>query len=531
MKIRTLDNLLKKFFLWFSNDRFKIFMFAIIFGFGANILVITANIVFADTIVFTDYYIANVWDLSLGRWGLYYADHLRFGLSSSVVSTILALIYLSFSAILIIDLLKIKGKVSKFLTAGLLVTAPFLFETLFSSFCSSEYLLAFLLSVIAVYIVYNSKKYVISTTIASLLLAISLGLYQAYIGVASALCVFIPVIYLLRNEYDKKYVFKKFLQSLVMGILAIVFYVIILNIILALWNVSLESYSGANEIGLKNFLMLPELIINAYRSFYQYFFTDVIMKNDIYNREWVHLILSLLTAISIILILFQNKKLNWQSRLFIIFCLLISPIAVCLVELIAPERDISLLMAAPLMIVYIFTLSIIEFKETTNTKAILNWGIIICCVFVFISNFVMSNASYMAVRVNKDKTVTAITRVMNIIWDNEEYTPDMPIMFAGNGESGYLGQRTNGMFNLATGHTAESPLVWGSNVDNCNTGWQKLINYYLGYKINVVDYETHMKILDTEEFAEMPIFPSKDAVQIINEVMVVKFENDSSRVR
>lgn len=531
MKIKTLDNLLKKFSLWFSNERCKIFMFAFIFGFMANILVITANIVFADTIVFTDYYIANVWDLSLGRWALYYVDHLRFGLSSPVVSTILSLIYLAFSSILIIDLLKIKGKFSKYLTSGLFVTAPFLFETLFSPFCSSEYLLAFLLAVFAVYIIYNSKKYIIPTIMASLLLSISLGLYQVYIGVASALCIFIPVVYLLKNEYDKKYVFKKFLQSLVMGVLAIVFYEIILNVILDIWNVSLESYSGANEIGLKNFLMLPELIVNAYRSFYQYFFTDVIMKNDIYNRNWIHLILCLLTIISIVIILFKNKKLDWQSRLFIVFCLLISPIAVCLLELIAPERDISLLMAAPLMIVYIFILSIIEFKEMTNIKALLNWGIIICCVFVFISNFVMSNASYMAVRVNKEKTVTAITRVMNIIWNNEEYTQDMPIMFAGNGESGYLGQRTNGMFSLATGHTVESPLVWGSNVDNCNTGWQKLINYYLGYKINVVDYETHMEILDTEEFSKMPIFPCKDAVQIIDGVMVVKFENDSSRIR
>ncbi len=530
MKILTLDKLMNRFLKWFS-DKKNIFVFTIIFGFIANILVIIADLLFADSIVFTDYYIANVWDLSLGRWALHYVDHLRFGLSSAVVSSLLALIYLSFIVILVIDLFKIKSKLSKYLVSGLFVTAPFFFETLFSTFCSSEFILACLLAVAAVYIIYNSKKYVVPTIIASLLLAISLGLYQAYIGVASALCIFIPVIYLLKNEYDKKYVFKKFLQSLIMGVLAIVFYEIILNIILALWNVSLESYSGANEIGLKNFLMLPELIVNAYRSFYQYFFTDVIMKNDIYNREWVHLILCLLTAASIILVLFQNKKLDWQSRLFIIFCLLISPIAVCLVELIAPERDISLLMAAPLMIIYIFTLSIIEFKEMTNTKALLNWGIIICCVFVFISNFVMSNASYMAVRVNKEKTITAITRVMNIIWDNEEYTSDMPIMFAGNGENSYLGQRTNGMFNLATGHTVESPLVWGSNVDNCNTGWQKLINYYLGYKINVVDYETHMEILDTEEFAEMPIFPSKDAVQIINGVMVVKFENNSSRVR
>ena len=530
MKILKLDKLIVKFLKWFDTKK-NIFIFTFVFGFIANILVITADLLFADSIVFTDYYISNVWDLSLGRWALRYSDYMRFGLSSSVVSSLLALLYLSIIVILVIDLFKIKSKLSKYLVAGLFVTAPFLFETLFSTFCSSEFILACLLAVSAVYIIYNSKKDITSTLIAALLLAISLGLYQAYIGVASALCIFIPVIYLLKNEYDKKFIFKKFIQSLIMGVLSIILYEIILNIILALWNVSLESYSGANEIGFKNFLMLPELIVNAYRSFYQYFFTDVIMKNDIYNREWIHLILFLLTIILIILMLLQNKKLDWQSRLFIIFCLLISPIAVCLVELIAPERDIALLMAAPLMIVYIFTLSIAEFdKDFNKTKSLINCGIFICCVVVFISNLVMSNASYMAVRVNKEKTLTAINRVMNLIWDNEEYTQDMPIMFAGNGENGYLAQRTNGMFYLATGRTVESPLIWGSNVNNCNTGWQKLINYYLGYKINVVDYEMHIEIMDTQEFAEMPIFPSKDSVQVINGIMTVKFDENSSRI-
>ncbi len=531
MKILTIDKLISKFLKWFS-DKKNIFVFTIIFGFISNILVITADILFADSIVFTDYYISNIWDLSLGRWALRYADYLRYGLSSSIISSFLALLYLSLIAILVIDLFKIKSKVSEYLVSGLLVTAPFLFETLFSTFCSSEFILACLLAVLSVYIIYISKKYIVSTLLASMLLATSLGLYQAYIGVASALCIFIPVIYLLKNEYDKTFIFKKFLQSLIMGVLSIIFYEIILNITLALWNVSLESYSGANEIGLKNFLMLPKLIVNAYKSFYQYFFTDEIMKNSIYNRNLIHLILFLLTAISIILMLFQNKKLDWQSRLFIIFCLLISPIAVCLVELIAPERDIALLMAAPLMIVYIFTLSIAEFdKDFNNVKSLLNWGIFICCAVVFMSNLVMSNASYMAARVNKEKTLTAINRVMNLIWDNKEYTPDMPIMFAGNGENGYLAQRTNGMFYLATGRTVESPLVWGSNVNNCNTGWQKLINYYLGYKINVVDYETHIEIMDTQKFAEMPVFPSKDSVQVVNGIMTVKFDENSSRIK
>ncbi len=527
MKIIQFNDLFNKLEKWFDKDKRRLALFVIIFGFMVNILVITANIVFADSIVFTDHYVANVWDLSLGRWALHYFEGLRFGLSSSVVSTILSLIYLSVIIVMLIDLFKVKNKFFQYLFASISVVAPFFYETMFSVFCSSEFLMACLLATTSVFIIYNFKEKLINVLLASLALAVSLGLYQAHIGIATTLSILLPIVYLLKNEMDFKNVIKKFFLCLAMGILGVIFYEIILNIILHIWGVSLISYSGANEIGLKNLLMLPTLIVNSYQSFYNYFFTNNIINNLIYNRHIMHLILFLVLISAIVLLIWKNKKLNFKSIIFIIFCLIVSPICFGIVELIAPERDINQLMSSSFIIFYLFVLTLIDFKKFDNLKTIVNWvGVITCCA-VFLTYFVMSNASFMAVRITKEKTINNISRIMDLILSNENYSIDMPVMFIGNGYSdvGYFKQSTNAVFNYSSGHTAESPLIWGGNVDNCNTGWQKLINYYLGTRIEVVDYETHMKILNTDEYKEMNVYPKQNSLKIIDGVMVVKLDD------
>ena len=95
MKICTFDDLLKKFCQWFNEDKRKLAIFTILFGFIINILLITGDIIGTDAIVFTETYIATPWDLSLGRFALRYADILRFGICSSVVMTLLCLIFMS----------------------------------------------------------------------------------------------------------------------------------------------------------------------------------------------------------------------------------------------------------------------------------------------------------------------------------------------------------------------------------------------------------------------------------------------------
>ena len=534
MKFCGFENLFNKICKWFNEDRRKITIFTILFGFMINILLITADIIGTDAVVFTETYVATPWDLSLGRFALYYSDILRFGISSSVIMTLLSLIYMAFLVNIVIELFNIKNTFSKYLFCAIAVSCPFFYETLFSTFCSAEYILSCLLASMAVYIVYKWKNNFKNIILASLFLAFSLGLYQSHLAVATSLCILLPLNYILKNEYDFKYILKKLVLSLLMGILGVILYEVILNIILNVTNVSLASYSGANEIGIKNLLLLPTLIKNAYLSFIYYFFNDNIVNNRIYYRNYLHMFCFIILALAVVIHIYEllrsNKKINWYEIILIIICILITPICFSIVELIAPDRDLSQLMASGFLMFYIFLLSMIEFKKENNLKNILNFSGILMTFAVFFTLIVMANATYMAVRITKNKMVTQSERIMDIILSDENYNLDMPIMFAGNGESdtGFIKQRTNGIYNYASGFTAISPLVWSDKFDNCNRGWRNFINYYLGISIKTVDHDKHLEILNNNEFKVMPVYPVKGSIKIIDNVMVVKLDAKSS---
>lgn len=522
IKLLSPEEIIKKIGAKISKDNRFIFLYTIIAGFIANIIVITNNILFTDAIVFTEVYISAEWDITLGRWLLRYINLVKYGVVSSVVSTIFALVFIAISVLLICDLFKIKNKSSKILISSLLVVSPCFSETLFSVFCSAEYSLAFLLASLSVFTVYKMHNKYWAIILGAVALACSLGLYQPYIGVTCGLCVLVPLAHLLANNTRPMDELKFIIRSLLMGILGILLYEIIVHIVLNCWNLTMASYSGANEIGIKTILEIPYHLKDALVSFYKYFFTNGIINNLIYNRHKLNVVFFLILAISMILLFIKCKyKNNILFYIEIIMCTALIPIAFGIMEIIATERDINQLMCAPYILIFIMSFAIIE-----RLGSDFNFGKIVCWILLFIniitvnSYFVMANASAMSARINTEKVYQAATRIIERIESNEEYEIGMPIMFVGNPVEPYF-SKTNKVYEYASGNTPNSPLGWAGS-DNTNKAWHNFIHYYLGINLNMVSLEQYDEIIVTDEFKDMKTFPSKDCIKVIDGVMVIK---------
>jgi hypothetical protein len=524
-KIKSPEEILNKIKKWFDKDKLKYFLITFIFGFLCNILVITNNIVYADTIINNEIRIADSWELSIGRWMLPFLGYSRFGIVSSVVSSFMALLFLSIAVILLIDLFKIKSKLSKFFICIIFSVAPFFYEILFSSFCSSEFLLGFLFSILSVYFLYNVKNIYISTIFGSMCFAISLAIYQAFMGVTCGLCAVISLVKLLRDKEEPKIVLKKLIQSLIMGILGLFLYEGILNILLLITNTSLSSYSGANDIGLKTLLNIPALIKDSFISFYRYFFNNGIINNTAYLRNYVNIFLFLILFITMGSLYLKNKNKNKPLFIIeIIFLIILIPVTTSIVELLASKRDINQLMCAPYMIIFIFIYSLLESNFNNSLKNILLWLYTLIMVFTFQSYFVMANASYIADRIITDQTLSATNRIVDKIESNKQYKDGMKIMFAGDASSDYF-KHNNKIFKLSSGLAAQTPLMW-HDVWNCSRGWHDLIQYYIGIDFNMVSYDDYMQIIINKDFQDMEEYPSNSSIKVINGVMVVKILND-----
>ncbi len=497
-------------------------MFTFIIGFIANILVITGDILFPDSYLLTEFYISNIWDLSLGRWFLRFIDYTRFGLSSPLVSTTFALLALSFSSILISDLFKIKNKVNKYIISLLLVVSPFFTETLFSVFCSFEFTVSFLLSILSVYFLYKIDNKVFRIILSAICLTLSLGLYQAYLGVTCGLCLLVPIVLLLKKEINTKELIQKIIESLIMGIISILLYEGILHILLALSHVSMADYSGANEIGLKTILNIPTLLKDAYTSFANYYLNNEIINNLIYRRNYLNIIILVISILLIIKLVKNNFRKNKSLVIFeIIIMFLLLPLALGIIELIASERDINQLMAAPYVLIYIFIISLFDnLNLKLNIDKIL-YGVSTLLVLVIIdSYFVMSAASSMAAKITKENTLFAARNMINEIYQTDGYNPNTKVLFVGSSKGDYF-KRSNPVYRLSSGLTPNISLMW-DEPNLTNRGWNYIIEHNLGIKLTESTMEDYNKIINTFEFKEMNTYPKKEYTKIIDDVLVVK---------
>ena len=537
LKKISFNDLEEKIINWLNKEKIMCFVLTFFTAFICNIYVMTNDLLFADCFSWGNYHISNLWEISLGRWMLHYVDVLRFGVASIHLSSVMAYFALAISSMFIVDLFSIKSKITKIITCLLLAVSPCFSETLLSSFCSFEFTLALCFAVCSIYFTYKNNNKIISCISGAILLSFSLGLYQSYLGVACGLCILIPLKDLLLKNKTNKEVCTDLVKFACMGVLAIILYEIELNIVLRIWHTTMNTYSGANEIGIKTIFTIPKYLNETFVSFKNYFYNDLIINNSQYGRTLVNTVFfACLIMVSISLFIkqicasFKNRKKMKETIVTILLSLIlfiVLPVGLGIIELIAVERNINQLMCSQYILIYIFGLSLIQCNFNRYIKFISSFVIIFSLLWIFQTYFVMNNASYMAIGITTRKTEQVAERIINLVESNEDYKLGMAFNFVGNPSGDYF-EYNNHAYRLASGIASKNPLIWATS-SICNVGWMNFFSYKYGYNITVVNYDTYMNIIDSKEFNEMPIYPSKESVKVIDGIMVIKLTNNPSR--
>ena len=128
------------------------------------------------------YYKAGKWSLSLGRWFWIYIDRLRFGISTEPITSLISLSLFSSGFIFIADMFELGKSKLSYLASMLFLSSTVICFSLSYRFMSPTFGLAFLLSVLAVWVLIKWNGKILTIGVSGLLMALSMGLYQAYIG-------------------------------------------------------------------------------------------------------------------------------------------------------------------------------------------------------------------------------------------------------------------------------------------------------------------------------------------------------------
>lgn len=188
----------------------------------------------------------------LGRCFLEFFGSLPSKYDMPWVNGALSLLYISVVVVLLTDLFKIKGHLSAALLGGLIVTFPTVTSTFAYMFTADAYMIAFLLSVLGVYLTYKWKYGIWPGMVC---ICLSIGTYQAYISVALVLVVMIVIQDLLLEKKTFREMFFSDVKYMVLMLGGAGGYKVASTIINWHYEVILSDYQGIGRIGI---LTLPQ---------------------------------------------------------------------------------------------------------------------------------------------------------------------------------------------------------------------------------------------------------------------------------
>ncbi len=508
MEFFMIENFIKKLTKWFDKDKKIVFFTTFIIGMFVHFQLYTNELLAYDAYWHYGSFLAKGWEISLGRFLIPFIDLLKGTVVSSFLTSVISIFIMAFTTLILTDLLKVKKTYIKILMGILLVVTPTFSLTLMYPYTGDSYTYAMLFSVLSVYFLNKEKNYknIIFSIICTIL---TLGFYQAYLCVIITLC---AITYLINMYSKENLTFKNFVRKICYDICiiisGIIIYYIAYVLLVKILNLSITSYNGGNKIlsidTLKNLLFAVK---NTYTTFFEFNFKNTIIENtEFVYRNFVNAFMFFLIIFNFIFLIVNKKTYKTPYKMiFTIILLLMFPIFTCVIELIAQERKIDLLMASALYLPIILLLKQIELVELKPTKYI-SVFIVLLTLWTFI---LCDNATYIATNLYNKQMSALGNRVIERIENTKEITQDTPICIIGKMNFNIQNPRLLKLTNF--------------DVSNVNIWtWQIFLQDNLALGRNICTFESYENIFNNEQYLSMHAFPSEDCIKIIDGIAVVK---------
>lgn len=434
-----------------------------------------------------------------------------------VIPSVIGLLQLLFTGIMtymIIDLLEIRKIINQIIVIGILVTNYTVSLTNATYICWSDtFALANLLSVLSVYLYYkdaNKHRYIICI----LLMVMSLGLYQSGFQVGVALCMIIAIRRLLINDNHKEVV-NEGIKAICYLIVSLLLYFAINKIVLMVLGTS--SSDLYNSVGnASKILSLKEWIKGFRESLWMEFlwFTG----RATINRKLFFVVNVELFVIAFVYIvkIIKNNKLSKLNTVLLFVLFILAPIGFNIIGILS-FGVVHDLMVYSFFLAYIIIIMLIEMVNILGLYKNKTLVYILMGSLLF-SNVVYANTVYMKKYMESDATLALTNRIIYQVENTDGYIPgETEVIFVGNLRDNELLNNVRPYYDrlIATGLDESYGLTYYLVIEN-------YIVDYLGYPINIPNQEHAERFVEKEEVKNMPIYPNKGSIEMIDGTVVVK---------
>ena len=445
-----------------------------------------------------------------GRWGLELTPLIFPDFSMPWIYGLISIVLVAFAVCLMVDMLCIRSKALQILLGGLIVTFPTLTATLIYMFTSSSYALSFFLSVLAAY--WFQKGGMGRLLGGVVCLAFAMGIYQAYVSVAASLLVLVLIRQVLAQETCVKQIFRSGVSFVILlGFSAVLYY----GILQLIFLISGQGFGGYAGMALSGGGSLLQKLFRVYKTFCSIFLTNY---NGLILTPFshiLHLICLLVGLVEIVLWLRCPKEKG--SGLLLLFLGAILPFAVNFIYMIADPNSVHTLMLYSTVSIYLLAALVLELRMPAISgklrAAAINL-VPLCMALIILVNTYIGNEVTLKLHLMYENSYSLCTSLSTQFRQTPGYTEQTPVVITG--------QHDPLPFYDKFPHLEQ--LVGHRTMFLVPLNYPNMFRFYLGTQMNLVeDTQIIDAITATAEYAQMPCYPDYGSIQMIEDVLVVKF--------
>lgn len=431
------------------------------------------------------------------------------------------LMYLALLAVtagVVVSIFNINNSVSAALIGILFAVFPSATSALFFRFTSVYYGLSLLLAVLAVWSLEKNRFGLVPS---ALLLACSLGLYQGYVPVTISIFVLLLIQKALQGDTGFWALVKKGFYYCLGLILGLLLYYLLLNVSLSVYDVSLSDYNGMDQMGKLALKDIPGLVYEAFYLFCMMPLKDYCGLASMAPLKAGYLILAVLTLILIGYILMAKVRKPGIAVFTGLMCL-VFPVAVNFVVIMSPDAWIYTLM------LYAFALvpcvPLIAFECLPDMQGIWERGrrifakllAAVLALIIFCYGYT-ANINYTAVYFSNRQVENYVSSLVTQIRMTEGFDAEKEWAFLGEIEDPLLRSVFDYEMSYGGTFTTDRTLETYSRVF-----W---IWHYIGYLPPTAAEEEVAVLRELEEVRTMPCWPAQGSIKVIDDKVVIKFQD------
>ncbi|MBQ7975513.1 MAG: glucosyltransferase domain-containing protein [Clostridia bacterium] len=484
------------------------FISAMIMGLIAHLYKITNWLPNWDGLVFR-YDAQNM--ISMGRWFLPVVCAPSSFYDLPFIAGLMAIIFHGLGAVCICKMLGVRKNITAALIGAMVATFPTVTSVMMYNYVADGYALAFLFSCIASMLITKDKPCYIGSAI---LIALSAGIYQAYITVTIMLLLLSLILDLLYKNTDVKKSLLKCVKFLLTGILGMALYYLVMTVLLKFTGTALLEYQGFDNATSLKGIDIAGALYTIKESFVNYFFDFSAGLNVFVVTNCIFFVLTLVLYLTDVI----KNKLGIAKILMLCICVILLPIGASVLSFINSGIDYHNLMKMGFLVFYLFF--ILQYENTSvKLNKVKQWTILVVTAILIFNQIIIANVSYHKLNIAYEKSYGTLIRIADRIEQTEGAGECDSILVLG-----YLPESEDYSVKLPpdmTGTTdgyilrADDEIVGQSVL--CSA-----LNDYCGKNYRFISGQEKSELLKRIDTDNLNNWPAKNSISVIDNVIVVK---------